>query len=114
MEILPSPPPRGQSSAQTVQALKLKIEAGVSLSFFKYYNFSFCLFSAVVRIVRVQFHFLNGGFTSPNEMSTLTLFLVSVHEIADMFFITFIELFEALVQHKILVLLLLKRVRQFC
>ena len=33
MEILPSPPPRGQSSAQTVQALKLKIEAGVSLSF---------------------------------------------------------------------------------
>ena len=53
MEILPSPPPRGQSSAQTVQALKLKIEAGVSLSFFKYYNFSFYLFSAVVRIVRV-------------------------------------------------------------
>jgi hypothetical protein len=43
LDSLPSPPPRGQSSVQTVQALKMKIEAGVgrftSLLSLYYYNF---------------------------------------------------------------------------
>ena len=58
MEILPSPPPRGQSSAQTVQALKLKIEAGVSLSFLNITTFLSIYLVLLLELSEYNFIFL--------------------------------------------------------